>query len=278
MMNIETKKSTKKILGGFLIILGLVLMQIAVYKAAYAKGLHDGKGDENGKYCVTVKDQSPEETVEEETAAPQQDNLNDNMSWLNSTERAEKLKEYEKNHYNDETPNMADETYDGKVESVRPTDAGSDKNAEEATKKEQQGWNLEAGKVSETEEAEKSEHDDFKPEELHEEKAEEPATPEVEDSFNGSDLEVLPQEKNVQEQEIEQKVEKTEVVALDGYETTVGSTIQFQVNGSQDLVIEGLDSSEYSFAGGILSVNVKDAGCLTFTVNGVAVSIIVNGF
>ena len=86
----------------------------------------------------------------------------------------------------------------------------------------------------------------------------------------------------VKEEKVEVKsVEAVKVTAIDGYNATVGSTIQFKISGD-DVKIDGLDGINYSFNNGILSVNTgNEATVLTVeasnSVNTVSFDITING-
>lgn len=86
----------------------------------------------------------------------------------------------------------------------------------------------------------------------------------------------------VVEEKVEVKsVEAVKVTAIDGYNATVGSTIQFKVSGD-DVKIDGLDGINYTFNNGILSVNTgSEATVLTVeasnSVNTVSFDITING-
>ena len=86
----------------------------------------------------------------------------------------------------------------------------------------------------------------------------------------------------VVEEKVEVKsVEAVKVTAIDGYNATVGSTIQFKVSGD-DVKIDGLDGINYTFNNGILSVNTgSEATVLTVeasnSVNTVSFDIVING-
>lgn len=71
------------------------------------------------------------------------------------------------------------------------------------------------------------------------------------------------------------------VEAIDGYTTTVNSSVQFAIEGD-DVVIDGLDGIEYNFSNGILTINVgAEATVLTVevsnSVNTVTFDVMVNG-
>lgn len=77
------------------------------------------------------------------------------------------------------------------------------------------------------------------------------------------------------------EVEKVSVEPIDGYDTVVGSQIQFKINGD-DVVIDGLDGINYQFNNGILTVDAGDcATVITVTVsnevNSISFDINVNG-
>lgn len=99
--------------------------------------------------------------------------------------------------------------------------------------------------------------------------------------------EVKPVEKEeTQKEEIKpvepvKTVKAVSVSAIDGYATTVGSQIQFRVDGD-DVKIEGLDGISYSLNNGILTVNVGNEAtvlsvCVSNSVNAVNFDIVVNG-
>lgn len=63
------------------------------------------------------------------------------------------------------------------------------------------------------------------------------------------------------------EVEKVSVEPIDGYDTVVGSQIQFKINGD-DVVIDGLDGINYQFNNGILTVDAGDcATVITVTIS-----------
>ncbi len=64
-------------------------------------------------------------------------------------------------------------------------------------------------------------------------------------------------------------VEQIKVNAIDGYETVVGSTIQFDIEGAtEDLTIEGLDGIDYTLNGNILNISVgNEATVLTVNIS-----------
>lgn len=64
-------------------------------------------------------------------------------------------------------------------------------------------------------------------------------------------------------------VEQIKVNAIDGYETVVGSTIQFEIEGAtEDLTIEGLDGIDYTLNGNILNISVgNEATVLTVNIS-----------
>ena len=77
------------------------------------------------------------------------------------------------------------------------------------------------------------------------------------------------------------EVEKVSVEPIDGYDTVVGSQIQFKINGD-DVVIDGLDGINYQFNNGILTVDAGEfATVITVTVsnevNSISFDINVNG-
>ncbi len=92
----------------------------------------------------------------------------------------------------------------------------------------------------------------------------------------------LENETPVIEEKVEVKsIEAVKVTAIDGYNATVGSTIQFKVSGD-DVKIDGLDGINYTFNNGILSVNTgSEATVLTVeasnSVNTVSFDIVING-
>lgn len=94
--------------------------------------------------------------------------------------------------------------------------------------------------------------------------------------------EAVKTETPVVEEKVEVKsVEAVKVTAIDGYNATVGSTIQFKVSGD-DVKIDGLDGINYTFNNGILSVNTgSEATVLTVeasnSVNTVSFDITING-
>jgi len=94
--------------------------------------------------------------------------------------------------------------------------------------------------------------------------------------------EAVKTETPVVEEKVEVKsVEAVKVTAIDGYNATVGSTIQFKISGD-DVKIDGLDGINYSFNNGILSVNTgSEATVLTVeasnSVNTVSFDITING-
>ncbi len=76
-------------------------------------------------------------------------------------------------------------------------------------------------------------------------------------------------------------VNPVSVSAIDGYTTTVGSQIQFRVNGD-DVKVEGLDGINYSFNNGVLTVDAGSEAtvlsvCVSNSVNAVNFDIVVNG-
>lgn len=85
----------------------------------------------------------------------------------------------------------------------------------------------------------------------------------VNDNVNeASDLEVAPEVKEEKEE-----VKELSVKALDGYETVIGSSIQFEIS-DVNATIEGLEGIEYSFTNGILTINVgTEATVLTVQVS-----------
>lgn len=91
---------------------------------------------------------------------------------------------------------------------------------------------------------------------------------EVEDSNEITDIEVVEEPAEVEEPVVElPEVEKVSVEPLDGYDTVVGSQIQFKINGD-DVVIDGLDGINYQFNNGILTVDAGDcATVITVTVS-----------
>lgn len=89
---------------------------------------------------------------------------------------------------------------------------------------------------------------------------------------------IVVEEPVVEEVEV---VEAVSVTAIDGYTTTVGSQIQFQVSGD-DVVIEGLDGIDYTFSNGILTIDAGSEAtvisvCVSNSVNAVDFNITVNG-
>ena len=93
--------------------------------------------------------------------------------------------------------------------------------------------------------------------------------------------ETLPEKISEEKEEKEEKAEAVKVTAIDGYTTTVNSTVQFLIEGD-DVTIEGLDGIEYSFSSNILNVNTgAEATVLTVevsnSVNSVSFDIVVNG-
>lgn len=130
--------------------------------------------------------------------------------------------------------------------------------------------------------------------ETTEEKTEEPATgkTEVTDLTITEEKEqpvvpVKPVEKEEQQEvkpevvEPVKEVKAVNVTAIDGYTTTVGSSVQFKIDGD-DIKIEGLDGINYSFNGSVLTVNVGEEAtvlsvCVSNSVNAVNFDIVVNG-
>jgi len=127
-----------------------------------------------------------------------------------------------------------------------------------------------------------------------EEKTEEPATgkTEVNDLTITEEKEqpvvpVKPVEKEEPAKEEIKPVEPVKTVkavsvsAIDGYATTVGSQIQFRVDGD-DVKIEGLDGINYSFSNGVLTVDAGNEATvlsvsISNSVNTVNFDITVNG-
>lgn len=126
-----------------------------------------------------------------------------------------------------------------------------------------------------------------------EEKTEEPATgkTEVTDLTIKEEVQpvvpVKPVEKEEQQEvkpevvEPVKEVKAVNVTAIDGYTTTVGSSVQFKVEGD-NVAVEGLDGISYSLNNGILTVNVGNEAtvlsvCVSNSVNAVNFDIVVNG-
>lgn len=90
---------------------------------------------------------------------------------------------------------------------------------------------------------------------------------------------VVPQE--VKPVEKVEEVKAVSVTAIDGYTTTVGSSVQFRVEGD-NVTVDGLDGISYSLNNGILTINVgSEATVLSVevsnSVNAVAFDVVVNG-
>lgn len=108
----------------------------------------------------------------------------------------------------------------------------------------------------------------------------------VEEEITQEPVEETPVQSEVEEPKEEVKEEQpvitpVSVSAVDGYETVVGSNIQFVIDGT-DVQINGLDGIDYSFNGGILSINVgAEATTLTVevcnSVSSQVFNILVNG-
>ena len=78
-----------------------------------------------------------------------------------------------------------------------------------------------------------------------------------------------------------EKVKPVKVNSVDGYTATIGSTIQFNVEGD-DLLIEGLEGYNYSINNGVLSIDTGDEAtvltvCISNSVNEVTFDINING-
>ena len=84
---------------------------------------------------------------------------------------------------------------------------------------------------------------------------------EVENNSNVIDVEEIEEPVKLPE------VEKVSVEPIDGYDTVIGSQIQFKINGD-DVVIDGLDGINYQFNNGILTVDAGDcATVITVTIS-----------
>ena len=78
-----------------------------------------------------------------------------------------------------------------------------------------------------------------------------------------------------------EKVKPVKVNPVDGYTATIGSTIQFNVEGD-DLLIEGLEGYNYSINNGVLSIDTGDEAtvltvCISNSVNEITFDINING-
>lgn len=154
------------------------------------------------------------------------------------------------------------------------------KNVETEEKSKKTAHHTDEPKVEEVKEEVETKTDAVKTEEVVEETI-------INDEAKGSvkveeAVEVKNETQPVVEEKVEVKsVEAVKVTAIDGYNATVGSTIQFKVSGD-DVKIDGLDGINYTFNNGILSVNTgSEATVLTVeasnSVNTVSFDITING-